>query len=204
MKTNFFRTLLTCAAAFGALAPTVGACGGDNNGGQWDGRGRDDNGRNRGDWNDGRGRGDNNWNGGRGGGRDFTRNDWGRGRDDGRRDRDRYNRWHSNHIDWSRPRYSDWRSIRYGYYFDRGYSLIFSGFFGHNYYWYGYDGWRRPYRDWRVGYILPYDIYWEEIPYDLYYRLPPAPYGCRYILVGRDILLIVVSSGLVLDAMYYY
>jgi hypothetical protein len=55
-----------------------------------------------------------------------------------------------------------------------------------------------------VGYELPYDIYWEEIPYDLYYRLPPAPYGGRYILVGRDILLIVVSSGLVLDAMYYY
>ena len=59
-------------------------------------------------------------------------------------------------------------------------------------------------RDWRVGYVLPYDIYWEEIPYDLYYRLPPAPYGCRYIMVGRDILLIVVSTGMVLDAMYYY
>lgn len=32
MKTNFFRTLLTCVAAVAALAPAVGACGGDNNG----------------------------------------------------------------------------------------------------------------------------------------------------------------------------
>jgi len=94
--------------------------------------------------------------------------------------------------------------VRHGHYFDRGYSLIIAGFFGHNYYWYGYDGWRRPYRPWRVGYILPYDLYWDPIPYDLYYRLPPAPYGCRYVMVDRDILLIVVSTGLILDAMYYY
>ena len=109
---------------------------GDNNGG--DGRGRgdwnggrgDNDGRGRGDWNDGRGRGDrgdNGWRTGRG--RDFAHNDWDRGRD-GRGDRDRYNRWRHNHHDWDRPRYRDWRSVRYGYYFDRSYSLIFSGFFG--------------------------------------------------------------------------
>jgi len=39
------------------------------------------------------------------------------------------------------------------------------------------------------------------VPDDLYYRLPPAPYGCRYILVNGDIVLIAVPSGLVLDAL---
>jgi hypothetical protein len=102
------------------------------------------------------------------------------------------------------PRYRDWRHVRHGYYFDRGYALIVGGFWGANYYWWGYDGWRRPYRPWRVGYILPYDLYWEPIPYDLYYMLPPAPYGCRYVLVDRDVLLIVISTGLILDALMYY
>lgn len=37
-------------------------------------------------------------------------------------------------------------------------------------------------------------------PYDLHYQLPPAPYGCRYILVDGDILLIG-ATGLVLDAL---
>lgn len=175
-----------------------------DDGGRWrgdDGRGhgggdarqRHDDGRGRGDWNDGRHRG----------GRDFSWNDWGRGRD-GHGDRDRYNRWRSNHRDWDRPRYRDWRQVHHGHYFDRGYALIVGGYWGHNYFWWGYDGWRRPHRPWRVGYILPYDLYWEPIPYDLYYRLPPAPYGCRYVLVGRDVLLIAVSTGLILDALYYY
>lgn len=200
---------------------------GDWSGGR--GRGGDDganDGRGRGDWNGGRGRGGDDgilggrgdWNGGRGdhnggrgdhnggrgewnGGRDFSHNDWGHDRS---RDRDRYRRWRHNHHDWDRPRYHDWRGVRHGYYFDRAYALIISGFFGHNYYWHSYDNWRRPYRHWRVGDYLPDYVWWEPIPYDLYYRLPPAPYGCRYIMVDRDILLIVVRSGLILDAMYYY
>jgi hypothetical protein len=94
--------------------------------------------------------------------------------------------------------------VRRGYYFDRGYVTIVHGYFGWNYHWWGYDGWRRPYRPWRVGYYLPYDIYWEPLPWDLYYRLPPAPYGCRYVMVDRDILLIVVETGLILDALMYY
>ena len=52
-----------------------------------------------------------------------------------------------------------------------------------------------------MGYILPAYIDWYPLPDDLYYRLPPAPYGCRYILVNGDIVLIAVPSGLVLDAL---
>ncbi|MBC7769742.1 MAG: hypothetical protein H7124_13255, partial [Phycisphaerales bacterium] len=180
---------------------------GDNDGrGDWDGRGRGDNaGRGRGDndgrgnW-DGRGRGDNrgNWNGRN---RDFSHGDWGR---DGRRDDNRWRRHRHTHRDWDRPRYRDWSHVRHGSYFDRGYALIVGGYWSRNYYWWGYDGWRRPHRPWVVGYVLPYDLYWEPIPYDLYYRLPPAPYGCRYVMIDGDILLIVISSGLILDALMYY
>jgi hypothetical protein len=165
-------------------------------GGGGDGAGRD------GDWRrDGDGRRDGDWRRDGDGRRDWAHNDWNR---DTRRDDDRYRRWRHTHRDFDRPRYRDWRHVRHGYYFDRGYALIVAGFFGHNYYWWGYDGWRRPYRHWAVGYVLPAWIYWEPVPYDLYYRLPPAPYGCRYILVDRDILLIVVSTGLILDALMYY
>jgi Ni/Co efflux regulator RcnB len=55
-----------------------------------------------------------------------------------------------------------------------------------------------------VGYYLPDDIWWEPLPYDLYYRLPPAPYGCRYVMVDRDILIVAIASGIVLDALMYY
>jgi hypothetical protein len=94
--------------------------------------------------------------------------------------------------------------VRHGYYFDRGYVTIVHGFFGWNYYWWGYDGWRRPYRRYVVGDYLPDYLYWEPVPYDLYYRLPPAPYGCRYVMVNRDILLVVISTGIILDALLYY
>jgi len=94
--------------------------------------------------------------------------------------------------------------VRHGYYFDRGYTIIVHNYFGWNYNWWGYDGWRRPYRPWRVGYYLPDDIWWEPLPYDLYYRLPPAPYGCRYVMVDRDILIVAIASGIVLDALMYY
>lgn len=133
--------------------------------------------------------------------RDFAYNDWGR---DGRRDDNRYRQYRHTHRDFDRPRYNDWRHVRHGYYFDRGYTIIVHNYFGWNYNWWGYDGWRRPYRPWRVGYYLPDHIWWEPVPYDLYYRLPPAPYGCRYVMVDRDILLIAVSTGIILDALMYY
>jgi Ni/Co efflux regulator RcnB len=94
--------------------------------------------------------------------------------------------------------------VRYGYYFDDGYAFILRGFFGHNYYWWNYPNWRRPHRAYYVGYPFPDYLYWEEVPYELYYRLPPAPYGCRYVMVDRDVLLISLATGIILDALVYY
>ena len=184
---------------------------GDNQRGDWN---RDDH--RRGDWNrDDHRRGD--WNRD-----DHQRGDWtGRDHDWGRdwngrhrgadwRNWDwnhndhRYDRWRHSHRDFSSPRYRDWRGIRHGYYFDDGYRRIVHSFFGWDYYWWSYPNWRRPHRPWAVGHYLPRYIWWEPVPYDLYYRLPPAPYGCRYIMVDRDILLIAVASGLILDALIYY
>ncbi len=175
-------------------APSSGDRGRDNNDGrgQWNG---DD--RRRGDWN-GRDRSNHgNWDGRS---RDYSRG-WDR---DIRRDDHRYDRWRNTHRDFDRPRYRDWRSVRYGFYFDWGYARIVSSYWGHDYYWWGYDGWRRPYRDWRVGYVLPPYVWWDPVPWDLYWRLPPPPYGCRYIMVDDDILLIAMDTGVVLDALMYY
>lgn len=88
----------------------------------------------------------------------------------------------------------------YGRYFDNSYARIVGGYYGGNYRWWSYPSWRRPYRPYAVGYVLPAYIDWYPVPYDLHYQLPPAPYGCRYILVDGDILLIG-ATGLVLDAL---
>jgi hypothetical protein len=191
---------------------------GDNNGGRGDWNRGDNNGRDRGANNDRGGRGD--WNrgdndrrdGDRRGGRgwddngrrgwadnDNNRRDW-----DNRRHDARYRPYWNSHRDFGRPRYSDWRGVRHGYYFDSGYASILHGYYGRNYYWWSYGGWHRPYRDYRVGYLIPSYIYWEPVPWDLYYRLPPAPYGCRYVYVDGDILLIAIASGIILDALLYY
>jgi len=173
-------------------------------------RGEGDRDRGRGDWNGGRdgrdgrvsdGRGGRDW--GRDGRRDWRdddrhRQEWDRGRHDSR-----YDRYRRSHRDFDRPRYNDWRHVRHGYYFDYGYSQIVYGYYGRHYYWWSYDGWSRPYRRWSVGYMIPSWLYWEPLPWDLYYRLPPAPYGCRYVYADGDILLIAIASGIILDALMY-
>jgi len=123
---------------------------------------------------------------------------------DGRRDDPRYDRYRNTHRDFDHPRFSDWRNVPRGGYFDDGYARIVGGYYHHNYYWWSYGGWDRPYRRWEVGYILPDYLDWEPLPYDLYYELPPAPYGCRYVMVDGDILLIALSTGIILDALMYY
>src|SRR5262249_50445231 len=116
----------------------------------------------------------------------------------------RYRPYWNSHRDFRSPRYSDWRRIRHGYYFDRGYASILSGYYGRDYYWWSYSGWQRPYRRWSVGYAMPSWLWWEPVPWDLYYRLPPAPYGCRYVYAdGGDILLVAIASGIILDALLY-
>jgi hypothetical protein len=129
---------------------------------------------------------------------DNHRRDWDRNRHDSR-----YDRYRNSHRDFDRPRYSDWRHVRNGYYFDRGYASIVHGYYGRNYYWWSYDGWRRPYRRWSVGYYMPAWLYWEPLPWDLYYRLPPAPYGCRYVYADGDILLVAIATGIIIDALLY-
>lgn len=173
----------------------------DEHRGEWnhDNRWRDrDNAHNRDDWN-GRNHGDNRH-------RDWRRDDQGRDWQEWHWDRNdhRYARWRHTHRDFDRPRYRDWRHVRHGYYFDWGYAQIVSSFWGYNYYWWSYDGSRRPHRRWHVGDYLPHWVYWEPLPWDLYWRLPPPPYGCRYIVVDRDILLISLSTGIILDALLYY
>ena len=181
-----------------------GRGGNDDGQGQWNGgRGQGEHGQwngGRGDWNNGRDHDDRGREGRRGWNHNDHGGDW--GRNDGHDNR--YNRWRNSHRDFNAPRYRDWRHVRHGYYFDRGYALIVGGYFSHNYYWWGYDNWRRPHRRYIVGHYLPDYLYWDPVPYDLYYRLPPAPYGCRYVMVDRDILLIAVATGLILDALIYY
>lgn len=177
--------------------------GGEQNNGGEDGRGRD--------WGrDDRG-GDRDWNGGHRNGRDWGhdgRRDWAdndRWRGDWERNRhdQRYRPYWNTHRDFSNPRFHDWRRIRYGYFFDYGYARIISRYYGRDYYWWSYDGWHRPHRPWRVGYVIPAWLWWEPLPWDLYYMLPPAPYGCRYIYADGDILLIAIASGVIIDALLY-
>ncbi len=93
-------------------------------------------------------------------------------------------------------------AIPYGGYFGPSYGSIVSRYYGRNYVYYGSrpswgGGWNRPYR---VGYLLPPSLYCTAVPYDLYYDLPPPPYGYDYALCGRDILLVGLDSNLVIDA----
>jgi hypothetical protein len=160
-----------------------------------DDRNRDDRGR---DWNNDRGR-DNNRYG------DNHRDDrWDNARDrGGRRSFNESRRYAYGGRDYRGPRYDDWRGVRPGRYFNDYYARNARSYFGHPYFWWDYPNWRRPYRPYRVGYILPAYVYWDDLPYDYYGYMPPPPYGCRYVAVDRDVLLIVVASGLILDALIY-
>ncbi|MGE3143378.1 MAG: hypothetical protein AB7L65_08660 [Hyphomonadaceae bacterium] len=101
---------------------------------------------------------------------------------------------------WDR-RWSDWRRIPHGGFFNRDYAYRLSNYWGGSYYWWSYPNWRRPYRRYTVGYILPSFLYWEPVPYEIYGYLPPPPYGCDYVMVDRDVLLISLTSMLVIDAL---
>jgi hypothetical protein len=139
------------------------------------------------------------------GGRGWDPHQWaGNGGYDDRRNDHRYDRYRDTHRDFDHPRYTDWRYVPRGGYFDDGYAHIVGDYYHRDYFWWSYGGWHRPYRRWAVGYVLPDYVYWEPLPYDLYYELPPAPYGCRYVMVDGDILLIAIETGIILDALMYY
>lgn len=64
----------------------------------------------------------------------------------------------------------------------------------------------RPYH-WRVGHRLPPAYYGR--PYYVDYRpyhLPPPPYGYGWVRVDRDVVLVALATGLILDVLYgiYY
>lgn len=64
----------------------------------------------------------------------------------------------------------------------------------------------RAYR-WQVGHRLPPAYYGRPYYVDYrYYRLPPPPYGHHWVRVDRDVVLVALATGLVLDVFYdlYY
>ncbi len=53
---------------------------------------------------------------------------------------------------------------------------------------------------WRYGHPLPRDVVFYELPRQLVLKLPAPPDGYRYVRVASDILLIIVGTGMVVDA----
>ena len=53
---------------------------------------------------------------------------------------------------------------------------------------------------WNVGQPLPRDVIFYDLPRQLVIQLPEPPDGYRYVRVASDILLIVIGTGMVIDA----
>lgn len=161
--------------------------GGDNQGRndrrEWDNQGRND----RRAW-DNQGRNDRRgWdNQGRNDRRDWDRNH------SGRDDRHHDNRWNHrgwDRRDWRRSWNHGWSGSRYRstsrYYYPRGYSA----------------------RHWSIGVRLP-SVFYGTSYYVNYssYGLAPPPWGCQWVRIDSDVMLVDISSGEVLDVLYgfYY
>lgn len=54
---------------------------------------------------------------------------------------------------------------------------------------------------WRLGYPLPSDVRYYELPADVLTQLGSPPRGYRYVRVADDILLLSVGTNLVIDAL---
>lgn len=55
-------------------------------------------------------------------------------------------------------------------------------------------------KKWRVGYQLPRDVIYYEVPAPLVIQIGLPPAGHRYVRVAGDILMIAIGTGLVVDA----
>ena len=55
-------------------------------------------------------------------------------------------------------------------------------------------------RRWNVGYALPRDVVYYNVPPALVVQFGQAPQGYRYVRVASDILLIALGTGMVIDA----
>ncbi|AMK75544.1 MULTISPECIES: hypothetical protein [Methylomonas] len=53
-------------------------------------------------------------------------------------------------------------------------------------------------KKWRLGYPLPRDVVYYDIPSTI---IGPAPAGYRFVRVASDILMIAIGSGMVIDAL---
>lgn len=108
--------------------------------------------------------------------------------------------------DWARydQRNRTQLSVRFGSFFGPSYGSIASRFYGRNYIYYSSHSWNSWNRPWRIGYVLPPTMFCEPLPYDLYFDLPPPPWGYDYALCNGDILLIGTDTGVVYDAILPY
>ncbi|MCC6917564.1 MAG: hypothetical protein IT548_00070 [Alphaproteobacteria bacterium] len=64
-------------------------------------------------------------------------------------------------------------------------------------------GWDRR-RDWSIGYALPSNVVYYDLPVAMYDVIDPAPYGYRYVQVGNDILLIDLTTRIIVDSFSIY
>lgn len=55
-------------------------------------------------------------------------------------------------------------------------------------------------KQWRIGYPLPRDVVYYELPPLIVRQMGPPQPGYRYQRVGTDILLIAIGTGMVVDA----
>ena len=80
---------------------------------------------------------------------------------------------------------------RAGYWFAPGW-----GYYRPDPRWYGFD--------WEVGVAVPFELrgYVLNDPYE--YGLPPAPYGCEWIFLGNELVLISLESGQILQVGYSF
>ena len=90
--------------------------------------------------------------------------------------------------DWWRGRsgFNGYYGRREGYWFAPG-----RGYYRVDPRWWGFD--------WVVGAVVPYDLqsYVITDPWD--YGLPAPPYGCEWIFLGDQIVLIDLGSGQILE-----
>lgn len=117
------------------------------------------------------------------------RHDWRDDRRDYRR-HDRRDYRHDRHNDWRHPQWRShwhhgWGGHRYRaparYVYPRGYGRL----------------------DWRIGYTLPRVFLLDRYYVDHhYYRVAPPPYGCRWLRVDGDLLLVELATGYVVEALY--
>jgi len=55
-------------------------------------------------------------------------------------------------------------------------------------------------KKWSVGRPLPREVIYHEVPPEVLVELGPAPPKHRYVRVAKDILLVAVGTGMIVDA----